>query len=1136
MAVDGVILRMEFLYPPNKDPHYIILLLVVLNDKRTYFVRYEWDYSKELRGIEYMGSHPVHRTQRMPLLLIPFTTSPGFMLVCEDCIALFNNVLSGYGLPRIDRMRPRDPPEEPGSSRRSPLWTQWARPIRRDDWQVENEVIYLCREDGLVRLVEFHNGEIHFQTQVQVGKLEVNVDTAFASLENDNQHIYPHDQESHDLLVAGGNMGDGGLFMFIATEDAKRHQSITSWAPIIDFTTANIGHPIRQNLHGSSIDSGRSGGRERVFASVGRGSRHGGMCELRYGIQALSSAKIDIQPLGVAGIVGMWILPHFTGTLILLTDPIRSHLLWLSDRDGEVREVSDKAANDELGLDLRIRTIAAGSTREGVLIQITERSIYIKLLQRDLSLIKNQEDKNQIIAACVHGGISAMLTAVRKDTEVYLNLEAVSVNETGISVTVVGNPESLPCEPSCISLQAIGFQLYAFVGLLTGSIKIFRCDVKRGLISLTAYEFDGEFAVCDSVVMISKTQEKTDDTELLVLCGLRNGSLEIFQLVLRSDSGQYSTSPSEHGGSKTKAFEATCDFRHCETLSFGSTSVVVRPDMASWSMQSNLCCRALLVCGDNFCRLEYSTNQGKPKSAMVNSVWLTDHDEPSFQQAPITVVAQPDPWNLQNLSSGSLFCIEKFNLHFAELDTSAIPQALPRRFFIGGTPSRIIYSSCVNRLVVGFSKTIVRTARRINGHERTRNRRLLYPTLAFIDPCAALTTEDKAVEPSDVDGEAAYQEFASERTLKIRSHCIGKSGERILGLLDWYLREDETLNHLLVVNTLRARNSGGKPTGQILLYHLSQDRDGEVTPVLKTAIKRDEPVYAVAAFGASSLVYCTGLQIVLQPLSIPERRWQQAKAYALPCQGRSISVHEPFVYITTTKDSLLVFRVDGDTITPQLSDEVARNGLHHLLIPEHSLVMVSDEADIVSGLWQPPGTRLNNSTTTLFEAKLPVSIIRFHKGSIKPSWRRGPSTEPTTILGCSTDGSFYQFEIINEATWRLLRFIQNMAERNGDICPFTYHDRRKRHIEPSTRRHHFMHVDGDTLVRLLERGQPDSETLLKAMLDQDPQPAQRLHDFDTAAIRRERFTELVNAAIEDHDGDPVEVTVNYLRNVLQPVL
>lgn len=55
MKIPGVILLMDFLYPPNNDPDQIILLLVVMKDRRITLRRIEWLYSSD-----------VHQTQIHP--------------------------------------------------------------------------------------------------------------------------------------------------------------------------------------------------------------------------------------------------------------------------------------------------------------------------------------------------------------------------------------------------------------------------------------------------------------------------------------------------------------------------------------------------------------------------------------------------------------------------------------------------------------------------------------------------------------------------------------------------------------------------------------------------------------------------------------------------------------------------------------------------------------------------------------------------------------------------------------------------------------------------------------------------------------------------------------------------------------
>ncbi len=71
------------------------------------------------------------------------------------------------------------------------------------------------------------------------------------------------------------------------------------------------------------------------------------------------------------------------------------------------------------------------------------------------------------------------------------------------------------------------------------------------------------------------------------------------------------------------------------------------------------------------------------------------------------------------------------------------------------------------------------------------------------------------------------------------------------------------------------------------------------------------------------------------------------------------------------------------------------------------------------------------------------------------------------VLGLSISGSLSNFSIIDFRTWRLLRFITDLAIRSPEICEFTYKDDPMpldSVTEPKVR----MHVDGDILRRVLE--------------------------------------------------------------------
>ena len=375
----------------------------------------------------------------------------------------------------------------------------------------------------------------------------------------------------------------------------------------------------------------------------------------------------------------------------------------------------------------------------------------------------------------------------------------------------------------------------------------------------------------------------------------------------------------------------------------------------------------------------------------------------------------------------------------------------------------------------------------------------------------------------------------------ITSKAIGHSGEKILGLLDWFPKHGQTSRNFLVVHTLRQNRYPKKDDGRILLYRLTH-HEGIIKTDFEQGIGDEDcpgPVFALAPYGNSSLVYCSGEVLNLRRLDMSStvEKWEDLMRYNLQSQARSISTQEPYIYIVTQDQSLQILRVRDGKIIPISTDKAARNGLNHVQIREHSLLMVSDEAQNVVGLQHSANVRLDNSIETIFQASLPRAIVHFHHGPMQPPWYNRRSDNPKATIGCSLDGSFYQFEIINNAQWRLLRIIQDIAQRNQILSPFTFRLKKHRQLGALNATKASTHVNGDVLLRLLERGRPDPESMLQAMLGGNTDATPGPGASTVASNRMSEFTELADNALGPLNGrDSVEVTVEFLRRVLQAVL
>jgi hypothetical protein len=398
--------------------------------------------------------------------------------------------------------------------------------------------------------------------------------------------------------------------------------------------------------------------------------------------------------------------------------------------------------------------------------------------------------------------------------------------------------------------------------------------------------------------------------------------------------------------------------------------------------------------------------------------------QPSEQQSPVhsvtinplTVLTYADLSRHESIPDSDLrlLLISGTKIMWAQMD--AATRAVPRHIPLQATPSRIVYAHDLQALIVAvnvcdedsFSRTALRIIDPDSGEDITR-------------------PVNKSKEEVDyISG-------------------LGKEGERTLGLQRWQFKKENHSWWFILVCT-----SGGR----VLVIDTKQVPDMQTSSGLAVQIstrhkfKCEGPITAMVA-GDEGLFYCDNRILKWEVLDIAQKRFKKIHEYELPSPATSLVLENGTLYALTRSHSLITLELDPESAMPTMrpcsSDEVARHSLHMISTTVDNMCMVTDLDCTVTGLWCQP----SSDFTTIFEAELPSSIFRLRKCSTSfrgpEDWLCGKELGAEIarlnngdVLGNSIDGSMYQFTILEERLWRLLRFVQNLAERSPQICPYTY--------------------------------------------------------------------------------------------------
>jgi hypothetical protein len=1054
LAVNGVIQHLEFLRPPDKDPDHIILLVVVIDQRRTKALWIDWYGNTQLRHASVHPAQPIDAPRTVSNLLIPIRDA-AFLMITGSEMKLHKDILSGSM--RSLSLNPAVPQTtSPGQSSRKPVWTSWCRPLRNRTMQ--DDVFYLIREDGLVLLITITNIDTIHTTHA--GDIGCHAGSAFASL---------GDPSDPDILAVIGDMSNGQVVHMgnwpsparitersrVQTMEMQASMTLPNWTPSVDMIVSRLSQSHSRSTRMSN----------RVFVTSGR-QPHGAITELRKGFEAITTTYFEIG--GLRSTIGAWVLPNVsTGSiLILLSTPSSTRLIDL-DPDLEASEL-DESATAVMALDQR--TLTAAILENGHLVQVCERAICTSA-----NVSANFEDQSRwdsetgdtIVAAAIEPRMNCIVVANRCSDHSELLVfrhhahrddDATNGPDEGLHSLP---PIVLSEEPICLATTVYKGRVIGIISTIEGNIQLFTIDPRsRPVVALgeSLQIVEDRQSLCDHLALLHPAPTNGESPhDLIAVCGLRDGSIvsvriktadasTVFGEMTTTEFGQETTRLSRHADESGKAY----------ALSGLSTCVLTWDDTTS--------------CSPNF-----------------ESLWVSDKSRPQLSQGPVTAVTMmPSSDYLSTYGVGSLanhlVIVSSSEVCFAsvEQDTTTVP----RQIEVSGTPGRLIYVEHQRSFVCASMCSGARSFASDMRNAPPVEKRQAWPVIDFI--------------PADKDNVSFTFDL--------------QPGERVYALAEWSFLHHGKWYSSIMVGGSYTRKSGGLK-GRIAFLQPTI-RNWEIVDVKEArSTNFDDPVYALALFDTVTYVACIGTKVVASRFDVEEKKWETICApFRLSHSGTSISVSGSLIYISAANEGLITLRLENLPSKDEDDDYAYRltlvaqpprssQSLSHTILPlnpDTNIALLSTQDRLLLGLTSPsPNSPNPHRTRLLFEAQLPRSLSSIRQGSTRPSWRTKPSSGVLTsnLVGLSSDGSMTGISIIDKPLWRRLFWLQRILEWDDTFSPHapetpTYgvdaeaYEGRDRGVpigfgaaaddeialfaDDDISLQNDLHVDGDVLARVLE--------------------------------------------------------------------
>ncbi|PTU20593.1 hypothetical protein P175DRAFT_0501214 [Aspergillus ochraceoroseus IBT 24754] len=872
--------------------------------------------------------------------------------------------------------------------------------------------------------------------------------------------------EGGDLLLAAGNTGDGGLFVQKARDHPRCVQKFLNWTPVTDSVILKAPGASTGSIHG-----------DRLFVCSASSFARGAVVELRHGIEAQIGYVISLEEL--SGTRDIWILPDNTngGVFMLTSDPVSSTVLHLPANFGEEISAIDET---DCGLDLNAQTLAAGYTELGVLIQVTDKTILLGATTETWSSSRFDLNPSQIVTvAAVHGQTSLICAVIRTQQEIHLHLKKITSNGAKLELSDIGQPVEIHCEPVCVSIEEFDLGALVFIGTGDGKLLVYRVGDSMTLLleaSIDVESDDDISKAVDSLAIVSQGRNRACAKSTL-LCGLRSGFLVPFEITINPGCA---SSP--------------LVMRQAAPQHLGHTSVKVQGRGTN----------ALLTCSNGFWQV-VCPREDETSDCTVQRIWITDQNNPAYHPKSIHSFATLNSADAEkNSLSGSLFCIADGQLIICTLYQNV--RTIPRRINLPGSAHKLAYSQHLRSLIVAYTQTTFET-------DSDPIKRYTRPHIEFVDPDLQ----------HPIDGTLEIEGAEEEKDKPWRPR--GAAGEKISCILEWTPRKGDEEYHFIIIGTSRRTHPD---RGRVIFLQASRDPSSpsRIECSVKYIHKFESPVYSIVPYGDFTLMVSTGHEIVsLEPKISPSRRARVAR-YTVLSPAVSMSAHEPYLYLSSSRESLLILKASEDKLLLHGYDRQKHDGLSHIHIGgEMKLTLTSSRGGRVSLLTENGVTENDKMMpTALCEAHLPSSVMKLSSSS-----KMSPLSPGSQVFyGTAMNGTVYRFLTLGEKEWRLLRLLQNLCIRDPIICPFTPKRKRQRNPighEPHEFQPSQMHIDGDILARLVTRGSSYLMHMLVAEEFYNPSNVEN----GSAQATFERFTSLAQDVLGEPTS-PVEGVMRWLKN------